>query len=229
MTTFKPLNLAPSPSTLYHFFFHWSSPCYLGPSSFPLPYSSSSNANRGDGVWVHSAYMSHPPPPPPFTPFNSQECQKSKFNKNPKFHFAKYKKKQQMIPCKSTAKEVSFEWSRHRISSTGSKVRTTLHVSIIDPGSESVNLNWFWCCTWKLTTSISRLAHTKLQENIPTWRDLMNTTFIIHVTSLTNISTLNRSQLSWRCSESGTTTSLVLRHRAFFRMTRWTPINFAFS
>ena len=31
-----------------------------------------------------------------------------------------------MLPCKSTAEEVSFEWSHHRISSTDSKVRTTL-------------------------------------------------------------------------------------------------------
>ena len=37
-----------------------------------------------------------------------------------------------MVPCKRNAKEVSFEWSHHRISSTDSKVRTTLHVSIID-------------------------------------------------------------------------------------------------
>ena len=34
-----------------------------------------------------------------------------------------------MVPCKSTAKEVSFEWSHHRISSTDSKVRTTLGVT----------------------------------------------------------------------------------------------------
>ena len=45
-----------------------------------------------------------------------------------------------MVPCKSTAEEVSFEWSHHRISSTGSKDRTTLHVSIIDSGSEKVDL-----------------------------------------------------------------------------------------
>ena len=43
-----------------------------------------------------------------------------------------------MVPCKSTAKEVLFEWSRHGISSTDSKVRTTLHVSIIDSGNERV-------------------------------------------------------------------------------------------
>ena len=41
-----------------------------------------------------------------------------------------------MVPCKSTAEEVSFEWSHHRISSTDSKVRTTLHVSIIDSAGE---------------------------------------------------------------------------------------------
>ena len=41
-----------------------------------------------------------------------------------------------MVPCKSSAYEVSFEWSHHRISSTDSKVRTTLHVSITDSGSE---------------------------------------------------------------------------------------------
>ena len=35
-----------------------------------------------------------------------------------------------MVPCKSTAEEVSFEWSHHRISPTDSKVRTTLHASI---------------------------------------------------------------------------------------------------
>ena len=44
----------------------------------------------------------------------------------------------QMVPCKSTAEEVSFEWSHHRISSTDSKVRTTLHVPITDSGSERV-------------------------------------------------------------------------------------------
>ena len=42
-----------------------------------------------------------------------------------------------MAPCKSTAEEVSFEWSHHRISS---KLRTTLHVSIIDSGSAVFNL-----------------------------------------------------------------------------------------
>ena len=48
-----------------------------------------------------------------------------------------------MVPCKSTAEEVSFELSHCRISSTDSKVRTTLHVSIIDAGNERVNINYY--------------------------------------------------------------------------------------
>ena len=44
-----------------------------------------------------------------------------------------------MLSCKSTAEEVSFEWSHHRISSTDSKVKTTQQVSIIDADSEWVN------------------------------------------------------------------------------------------
>ena len=52
-----------------------------------------------------------------------------KIRENPQISFCKILKKQ-MVPCKSTAEEVSFEWSHHRISSTDSKVRTKLHVSI---------------------------------------------------------------------------------------------------
>ena len=45
-----------------------------------------------------------------------------------------------MVPCESTAKEVSFEWSHHRILSTDCEVRTKLHVSInIYSRSERVN------------------------------------------------------------------------------------------
>ena len=43
------------------------------------------------------------------------------------------------MPCESTAKKVSFEWSHQRISSTGSKVRITLDVPITDSGSGRVN------------------------------------------------------------------------------------------
>ena len=50
-----------------------------------------------------------------------------------------------MIPGKSTAEEVLFEWSHHRIWSTDSKVRTTLHVSIINSGIERVKCCLFVC------------------------------------------------------------------------------------
>ena len=46
-----------------------------------------------------------------------------------------------MVPRKSTAEEVSFEWSHHRISSTDSKVRTTPHVSKIDSGVKWLTLS----------------------------------------------------------------------------------------
>ena len=39
-----------------------------------------------------------------------------------------------IVPCESTADEVSFEWSHHGISSTDSKVRTTLRDSISHSG-----------------------------------------------------------------------------------------------
>ena len=45
----------------------------------------------------------------------------------------------QMVPCKSTAEEVSFERSHHKISSTDSKVYYNYTVSIIDSRSERVN------------------------------------------------------------------------------------------
>ena len=45
----------------------------------------------------------------------------------------------EMVPRKRTVKEVSFGWSRdQRISSTDSKVRTTLDVFIIDSGGKRV-------------------------------------------------------------------------------------------
>ena len=52
-----------------------------------------------------------------------------------------------MAPCKNTAKEVSFERSHHRISSTDLKDKTTLHVSMIDSGIERVELLYN---TWKI-------------------------------------------------------------------------------
>ena len=44
-----------------------------------------------------------------------------------------------MASCESTGRELSFEWSHHRISSTDSKVRVTLQNCIKHSGSERVN------------------------------------------------------------------------------------------
>ena len=44
----------------------------------------------------------------------------------------------QIAQCVSTGKELSFEWSHHRISSTGSKIRVTLQNSIKQSGRERV-------------------------------------------------------------------------------------------
>ena len=74
-----------------------------------------------------------------------------------------------MVPCKSTAEEVSFEWSHHRISSTDSKVRTTLYVSLIDSGRERVNLTrkawgkfWTMLCNVFLGVKICQVVHYKI-------------------------------------------------------------------
>ena len=45
----------------------------------------------------------------------------------------------QIASCESIGRELSFEWSHHRISSTDSKVRVTLQNSIKHSGSEGVN------------------------------------------------------------------------------------------
>ena len=60
-----------------------------------------------------------------------------------------------MVPCKSTAEEVSFGWSHHRISLTDSKVRTTLHVSIIDSGIERVD---FVCTSYGVRALTAKVS-----------------------------------------------------------------------
>ena len=59
---------------------------------------------------------------------------KGNFDQISKFHFLKF----WQTSCESTGREVSFEWSHHRISSTDSKVRVTLQNSIKHSGSERV-------------------------------------------------------------------------------------------
>ena len=65
-----------------------------------------------------------------------------------------------MVSCKSSVKEVSFERSHHRILSADLKVRTTLHVSIIDSVSEKgednkenlLTVPWE-CIPWSLSAA----------------------------------------------------------------------------
>ena len=73
----------------------------------------------------------------------------------------------QIVPFKSTAEEVSFEWSHHRISSTDSKVRTTLHVSITDSGNERDEVgNVGSCCSISQTLGslLKTFYYTKLHN-----------------------------------------------------------------
>ena len=44
-----------------------------------------------------------------------------------------------MASCESKGRELSFEWSHHRISSTDSKDKVTLQNPIKQSGSERVN------------------------------------------------------------------------------------------
>ena len=70
-----------------------------------------------------------------------------------------------MVPRKRTAKEVSFEWSHHRISSTELKVSTTLHVSIIDSGSGGLLFQTGWYLqgiskTTKMNPKIDKITNS---------------------------------------------------------------------
>ena len=71
----------------------------------------------------------------PFTAKFSRKQISTKFA-----HFILWNFEEQIAPCVSTGRELSFEWSHHRISSTNSKVRVTLQNSIKHSGSERVNL-----------------------------------------------------------------------------------------
>ena len=46
-----------------------------------------------------------------------------------------------MVPCNSTAEEVSFKWSHHRISSTDLKVTT---LQVYDSGRETLIFIFFY-------------------------------------------------------------------------------------
>ena len=64
---------------------------------------------------------------------------KGKFRPNFQISFSKIVRNNSIRSCESTGRELSFEWSHHRISATDSKARVTLQNSIKHPGSERVN------------------------------------------------------------------------------------------
>ena len=80
-------------------------------------------------------------------PFTAKFSRKQISTKFP--HFILWNFEKQIAPCVSTGRELSFEWSHHRISSTDSNVRATLQNSIKYSGSERVKKHYipFNCCT----------------------------------------------------------------------------------
>ena len=66
-----------------------------------------------------------------------------------------------MVPCKSTAEEVSFEWSHCRILSTDSKVRTTLQL-LLYTGSNRV----YSTCLMGLESSLNSKAFSTHVTNV---------------------------------------------------------------
>ena len=73
-----------------------------------------------------------------FNSFTAKFSRKQISTKFPNFILWNFEK--QIAPCVSTGRELSFEWSHHRILSTESKVRVTLQNFMKDSGSERVNL-----------------------------------------------------------------------------------------
>ena len=73
-----------------------------------------------------------------FNPFTAKCSQRQISTRFPNFILSNFEK--QIAPCVSTGRELPFEWSHHKISSTDSKVRVTLQTSIKYSGSERVKL-----------------------------------------------------------------------------------------
>ena len=75
---------------------------------------------------------------PSLHPFTAKCGQRKVSTKFPNFIFQNCGK--QIASCESTGRELSFEWSHHRISSTDSKVRVNLQSSI----KQSDGKGWKW-------------------------------------------------------------------------------------
>ena len=67
----------------------------------------------------------------------------------------------QIASCESTGRELSFEWSHHRISSTDSKVRVTLQNSIKHSGSEMVK--WPYSDVWRKLLTLNVFTWDKIE------------------------------------------------------------------
>ena len=80
-----------------------------------------------------------------FNPFTAKFSRKQISTKFPNFILWNFEK--QIAPCVSTGRELSFEWSHHRILSAESKVRVTLQNSIKHSGSERVKEKKIKKCT----------------------------------------------------------------------------------
>ena len=72
-----------------------------------------------------------------FDPSTAKFSQRQISTKIPNFILWNFEK--QIAPCESTGRELSFEWSHHRILSADSKVKSHLTKSIAHSGSERVN------------------------------------------------------------------------------------------
>ena len=71
-----------------------------------------------------------------FNPFTAKCGQRKISTKFPNYIFENFDK--QIASCEITGRELSFEWSHHRVMSADSKVRVTLQNSIKHSGSERV-------------------------------------------------------------------------------------------
>ena len=94
-----------------------------------------------------------------------------------------------MVPCKGTGEEVSCDWSHHRISSTNVKVRTTLHVSIIDSGSDRSDLCF--------SLSAVNLKYWTLNPPATGNRNIVSVPVVLHLFTLSL--SLKRTYLKGEC------------------------------
>ena len=93
-------------------------------------------------------------------PFTAKCGQRQVSNKFPNFIFQNCEK--QIASCERRGRELWFEWSHHRISSTDSKVRVTLQNSIKHSGSERVKLRTTllsFIKSWRISTPQGTTSH----------------------------------------------------------------------